>query len=119
MRRWLFFLNGVVVGVGLLIMLSAGTGGGIPFGIAFCALLAVGTAVAGRWGPGPVAKGVQAPYLARTGVVVVLLCALMAGMLLWRPFLGEGLPTGWFLGCMAMGGVLMVPVGWMGRRPEE
>jgi hypothetical protein len=118
-RRLLFVLNGVVVGVGLLILLSAGSGAGTPFGIAFCAFLVVGAAIAGRWGPGPVAKGVQAPYLTRTGVAVALLCALAICMLLWQPSLGGSLPMGWFLGCMAASGILMVPVGLMGRNPEE
>ncbi|GIF40411.1 hypothetical protein Axi01nite_47220 [Actinoplanes xinjiangensis] len=118
MRRLLFFLCGVALGVSLLIMLSAGTGAGAPFGIAFCALLVVGTAIGGRWGRGPVARGVQAPYLARAGIAVVVLCALMVGMLIWKPFLGDGLPMGWFLACIAASGLLMVPVGLMGRKPK-
>ena len=118
-RRLLFFLSGVVVGVGMLILLSAGNGAGTPFGIASCALLVAGTAIGGRWGRGPVAKGVQAPYLVMAGVAVVSLSVLMVGMLLWWPFLGQSLPMGWFVGCMVVGGILMVPVGLMGRRPEN
>ena len=119
MRRLLFFLDGVVVGAGLLILFSAGSGAGTPFGIAFCAFFVVGTAIGGRWGRGPVAKEVRAPLLARGGVAVVSLCAVMAGMIRWRPSLGESLPMGWFLSCMGVGGVLMIPVGLMGRDPGD
>ena len=119
MRRLLFFLSGVFVGAGMLILFSAGNGAGTPFGIAFCTFLVAGTAIGGRWGRGPVAKGVQAPDLVRAGVAVVSLSVLMVGMLLWWPFLGRLLPMGWFVGCMVVGGILMMPVGLMGRNPED
>lgn len=119
MRKLLFLLNGVVVGLGMLILFSAGNGAGTPFGIAFCALLVAGTAIGGRWGRGPVAEGVRAPYLVRAGAAVVSLGVVMVGMLLWQPFLGQSLPMGWFVGCMVVGGILMVPVGLMGRKPED
>ncbi|SNY30031.1 hypothetical protein [Paractinoplanes atraurantiacus] len=119
MRRTLFFLAGVAFGAGLLIMLSAGSGAGTPFGVAFCAFLVVGTAIGGRWGPGPVAKGRRAPHLARAGVATAALCAVAAGMLAWRPSVGDGLPVAQFLGCMAAGALLMVPVGLMGREPRD
>jgi hypothetical protein len=118
MRRLLFFLSATATGAGLVILLSAGTGAGLPFGLAIGAILIVGAAVGGRWGRGPVARGVQARYLAQTGVLVVVLCAVLAGMLLWRPSLGRDLPMAWFLGCMALGGILMVPVGRMGRADD-
>lgn len=114
MRRMLFFLACVAVGVGLLILFSAGEGAGTWFGITFCGLLMLGGAIGGRRGRGQVARGVQAPQLATTGLMVLVLCALAGIVLFWRPSVGVGLPMVPFLLCMAIGGLLMVPVGLMG-----
>ncbi|WP_430786635.1 hypothetical protein [Actinoplanes sp. G11-F43] len=115
MRRMLFFLIGVAVGAALLIILSAGNGAGTPFGIGFFTFLTVGSAIGGRWGPGPIARGVRAPFLSAAGVTILVLCVPTVGLLLWRPFLGDVVPLGWFLLCMAVAGLLMIPVGRMGR----
>ena len=118
LRRLLLFASCALAGTGLLILLSAGTGAGLPFGIGFCALLVVGGAVGGRWGPGPVSRGVRAPQLARAGVGLLALCALAGGWLLWRPEVGDGMPLWRFLLFMAAAAILMVPVGLMGRDQE-
>ncbi|MFI7430768.1 hypothetical protein ACIBPB_27610 [Micromonospora sp. NPDC049836] len=110
----LFFLANVAVGVGLLILPSAGSGAGTWFGSTFCALLALGGAVGGRWGRGPVARGMSAPHLATGGPMVVGLCALAGVLVLWRPSVEADLPRVPFLACLALGALLMVPVGLLG-----
>ncbi|MEU8071480.1 MULTISPECIES: barstar family protein [unclassified Micromonospora] len=114
LRRVLFFLACVAVGVALLMLLSAGNGAGRWFGVTFCALLAVGGAVGGRWGRGPVARGVRAPHLARGALASLPLCVLAGVLIWWRPSVGTGLPIVPFLICMTLGLLLMVPVGLMG-----
>ncbi|MFC4147916.1 hypothetical protein ACFO0M_16785 [Micromonospora mangrovi] len=118
MRRLLLLLSATAVGVGLMILMSAGTGAGTWFGITFCVLLIVGAAVGGRWGRGPVARGVRAPLLAGVGELVLGLCAVMGVMLIWRPSVGADLPMVPFLLCMALGSLLMVPVGLMGDETD-
>ncbi|MCI4061191.1 hypothetical protein MRQ36_00825 [Micromonospora sp. R77] len=115
----LFFLSAAAVGVGVLILMTAGTGAGTWFGITFCGLLVLGSAVGGRWGRGPVARGVRAPLLATAGVALLGLCAVAGIMLVWRPSVGAGLPMVPFLLCMAIGSLLMVPVGVMGDEADE
>lgn len=65
-------------------------------------------------GPGPVARGVPAPRLAMGGLAVLGLCALAGLLVWWRPSAGAGLPVVPFLACMALGALLMVPVGLLG-----
>ena len=115
-RRLLFFLACATAGAGLLILLSSGNGNGTPFGVAFCALLVTGGALGGRRGRGPVARGVAAPELTMAGLGGLLLCAVAAALLLWRPSTGDGLPVWPFLTCMAVSLLLMVIVGRMGDR---
>ncbi|MEV4637869.1 hypothetical protein AB0J80_10990 [Actinoplanes sp. NPDC049548] len=114
MRRLLFFLSSAVLGAGLVILLSAGSGAGTWFGIAFCSLLVVGGAAGSRWGPGPVARGIRAPQLSLMSGIVLALSALAALLLLWRPSIGAGLPLYPFLGCVAVSALLLMPVGLMG-----
>ncbi|AEV85869.1 hypothetical protein ACWT_4850 [Actinoplanes sp. SE50] len=118
MRRLLFLLASATLGAGLLILLSAGTGAGRPFGIAFCALLTVGGAVGARRGRGPVARGVRSPQLAANFGCALGLCVLATLLWWWRPSVGTGMPIGAFLGCSAVSAVLMIVVGLTGRRAE-
>jgi hypothetical protein len=118
MRRLLYFLACVALGIGVVIMLSAGTGAGTPFGIAICVLMVL-CGVLGGWVRGPIADGAQAPQLAGTGSAVALLSLFAGAMLLWRPALGTGLPMGSFLICLTVAGLLLIPVGLMGRRTDS
>ncbi|WBB91319.1 hypothetical protein [Verrucosispora sp. WMMC514] len=115
----LFFLACVAAGVGLLILFSAGEGAGLWLGITAGGFLMLGGAIGGRWGRGQVARGVQAPRLTTTGLMVLGLCALAGIMLVWRPSVGAGLPMVPFLLCMAIAALLMVPVGLMGDNADR
>lgn len=117
-RRLLFFSACTAVGVGVLILLTSGTRAGGPVGVPFLVILMLGGAWGGRWGRGPVAGGEPAPRLARAGAAVLLLSALAGAMVAWRPAVGAGLPVGSFLICTATGGLLLIPVGVMGRKAD-
>ncbi|MFG1921884.1 hypothetical protein [Cryptosporangium sp. NPDC048952] len=119
MRHVLFVLAATSFGIGLLILLSAGTGAGTPFGVGFAVLLVLGTVVGGRWGRGPVARGVRAPQLARAGAAGLVLLPAAALLCLWRPGAVAGLPIWPFLLCLAISGLLMVPVGLMGAEESS
>ncbi|WP_157018139.1 hypothetical protein [Cryptosporangium arvum] len=114
MRQVLFVLAATSSGIGFIVLLSAGTGAGTPFGIGFAVLLVLATVIGGRWGRGPVARGVRAPQLVRGGAAGLVLLSAAALLYLWRPNAVAGLPIWPFMLCMATSGLLMVLVGMMG-----
>ncbi|TQS46856.1 hypothetical protein [Cryptosporangium phraense] len=115
----LFVLAATSCGIGLLILLSAGTGAGTPFGVGFAVLLVLGSVIGSRWGRGPVARGVRAPQLVAAGAAGLVLLLAAAALCLWRPGAVAGLPIWPFLLCMAISGWLMVLVGMMGTNKSS
>src|SRR5690242_9619699 len=81
-RRVLFFGACTATGIGLWAF-GRGFGGiGTWAGLGCCMLATIGGIAGGRWGPGPVARGVRAPWLTAWSFLILALAGSLA-ILAW------------------------------------